>query len=129
MQQQGGNHAIMFDHDMETLLEGGPMISGGSPFVQIVNERKVGVVERMAFFHDTDAPVKISREAILQVVWHRLILPCKESLVADQHPLSETFPVQVIGGRKAAHPQEMPFFVYNGSFSVDDIGQRGMSGQ
>ena len=45
------------------------MVTGGHSFIQVINKSKMGVMEYIRFLHDTDTPVKICREPILQVVW------------------------------------------------------------
>ena len=80
-------------------------------------------MECACFFHDTDTPVEIGGKAVFQVIRLYQGVAGEESLMADQHSFFEAFPCQCFGGGEPAHTQEVPVFVYDGCFSVEDIGQ------
>ena len=113
----------MFRHDAETFFQRGFMVAGSHPFVQIINESKPGVVQALGFFHNTDAPVKVGRETVLQVVGmlYSQFPTGKEGLMTDQHALLETLPIQFFGSRKSAHVKEMAFFIDDGCLSINHI--------
>lgn len=115
--------AVVLHHDVEAFLQRGLVVAGGHALVQVVDECEVGVVDRMGFLQDTDAPVKISRKAVVQVVGLDQGASGKEGLVTHPHALPEALPGQYLGSRQAAHTQEVTFAVHNGCFSVQHIGQ------
>lgn len=97
------------------------MIACSHAFVQVVDKGKMRIVQVLTFFHDTDAPVEIGREAIAEIVWFHQVSAGEKSLMANQHAFLEAFPVKLLGSRQASHPQEMAFLVYNSSFSVNHV--------
>ena len=58
----------MLRHDAETLFQRSLVVLGSHSLVQIVNKSEVCIVKVFGLLHDTDAPIKIGREAIPQVV-------------------------------------------------------------
>ena len=125
MEGQGARPAIVAGHDAETLFERSLVVARRHTFSEIVDEGKVGVVENLRLFHNLNAPVEVGREAIAQVIRHHEVASGKEGLVADEHPLAETFPCQYFGGREAAHAQEVAFMIYQLRFAIEHIGQCG----
>ena len=79
------------------------MVTGGHSFIQVINKSKMGIMEYIRFLHDTDTPVKICREPILQVVWLYQITAGEKGLMANQHSLLEAFPGKRCGCRQVAH--------------------------
>ena len=125
--RHGTQPAVVLYHDAEAFFQRVLLVACGKPFGQVVNKRQVRVVQHFGLLHDADAPIKVRRVAIAQVVGHHTVTAWKECLVAYQHPLAETLPRQYFGGGKAAHTQEMSFVVYQFRLAIEDIGQLGFT--
>lgn len=118
----GTYQSVVLGHDTESFFERCFLILGSHPFVQIVDNCQVGIVQVACFLHDAYAPVEVGGETVLQVVWLNQSAAGKECLMADQHSLFETPPGQYLWGRQSAHAQEMSVFVYDDSLSVEYVG-------
>lgn len=119
----GTYQSVVLRHDTESFFERRFLVLGSHPFVQIVDNRQVSVVQVACFLHDAYAPVEVGGETVLQVVWLYQSAAGKECLMADQHSLFETPPGQCLRGGQSSHAQEVSVFVYDGSLSVEYVGQ------
>ena len=103
MTYHSANQPVVCSHDTESFFERRFPVAGSHSFVQIVDNRQVGIMERTRFLHDADAPVEVGGKAIVQIVGLHQCVAGEESLMADQHSLLETFPGQCFRGGQPAH--------------------------
>ena len=103
MTYHSANQPVVCSHDTESFFERRFPVAGSHSFVQIVDNRQVGIMERTRFLHDADAPVEVGGEAVLHIVWYRQAPFGEECLMANEHTLPETLPCQHFGGGEAAH--------------------------
>ena len=79
----GADQPVVLRHDAKSLFQGGFLIAGSHSFIQIIDNRQMGIVLGARFLHNTDAPVEIGRKTIFQVVGLYQRMTGKECLMAD----------------------------------------------
>ena len=84
------------------------MVTGGHSFIQVINKSKMGIMEYIRFLHDTDTPVKICREPILQVVWLYQITAGEKGLMQTNIPCLKLFQVSVAGADRRRMYKKCP---------------------
>ena len=128
MHGDGGEPAIVTGHDTEAFEKGFTMVEGGLAFFGIIGNDHVEVVEGNVFlgggFHDADAPVDVGRVAITKVVGcgNGKVGTGVESLMADEHAVTEGFPVEVLRRRETTMVEEVSFGVYDVRVAIKDGG-------
>ena len=122
--KDGGWEAVIAFHHHKSFLQGGPSVVCGHSLAQIIDERCARVEKDTALLHYPDAPVHVRTEPVFQVVLGSPgnLRPCPECLMADQHPVFKTPPVQILGGLKPPHPEELPIPVNKGGLPIDYVG-------
>ena len=95
-------------------------MAGGHPFIQVINENQVGVMNHIRLFHHADAPVEVGGKLVLEVVRLRQTAFHEESLVAHQHALLEAFPTELFWSLVAAHVKKAAIGIYDGSLTIHD---------
>ena len=101
------------------------MVAGGHPFVEVVGQDELGIVERdVAAFgptHNTDAPVVVAGVAIAEVIGLCTgdVRADVETLVAYQHPTEETARDEMLGSCEAAVTLEVPLIIDDVRFAID----------
>jgi hypothetical protein len=126
--EEGLKVTIMMHHHAITLHQRLPVMERCLSFLGVIDYHHVEIQKRdillISGLHDTDAPVDIGRVSIF------LIIGCGngevgasiESLMTDEHTLTEGLPGEMLRGRKTTGMEEMTIGIDNVRVAVKDGG-------
>lgn len=126
MSKDGRKRTIVLSHNLETFDEGLTVIFCGKTLAEVIGEDEMcidnAVTTTLGMLDDSNAPIVVSRVAILKVVGEEAGNVCTdiERLVADEHAHEETLSSEMFGRLKSAVTQKITVIVHEVGLTIDN---------